>query len=177
MKTLSKLMALILTVTAILFTTNVKAQINPAKAWMIGIGVETGIPEGNYSFGSTMTLGGTIRLQYGISDRFAVTLTSGAYHFFSKTNPATGTPYDSFGIIPVKIGFKEFFVKSIYFGAETGIGWEEDDAGAGPHRFIWSPSLGWASKHLDVGVRYESFSVPRGSDGLIGLRVAYGFGL
>lgn len=177
MKLSPKLLVIALAVSAIFLTTTVKAQINPAKAWIIGIGLETGIPEGNFNIGSKMTIGGTIRLQYGVSNNFAVTLTSGAYHFISRTNPATGTPYDSFGIIPVKIGFKEFFIKSLYFGAETGVGFEEDDSGAGPHRFILSPSLGWANKHIDIGVRYESFSETNGTDGLIGLRIAYGFGL
>ncbi len=43
-------------------------------------------------------LGGTARLQYGITNNFAVTLTSGADHFLVKIC-GTDIKYDSFGII------------------------------------------------------------------------------
>src|SRR5258708_6596429 len=116
MKTLSKLMTAIFIVPALFFTTNVKAQTTPANALRFNIGVDADLPTGNLTIGSNFVLGGTARLQYGVSNNFAITLTSGADHFFSKINPATGQNYNSFGIIPIKAGIKEFFVPNIYFG-------------------------------------------------------------
>jgi hypothetical protein len=176
MKTLSKFIATALTVT-LFFTTHVNAQTTPANAFRLGIGLETGIPTGNARIGSDFILGGTARLQYGVSSNFAITLTSGAYHFFPVNIPGTNTKYDSFGEIPIKAGFKEFFVPNLYFGAEAGVAIEALDSGTGPKRFILSPAVGYANNHWDVGVHYDNFSVKQGSFGLVGLRIAYGFGL
>jgi len=177
MKTRSKLIAVACMVTAMLFTNQVKAQTTDANALRLGIGVDAGVPTGNASIGSNFILGGTARLQYGITNNFALTLTSGAYHYFPKDIPGTNTPYQSYGLIPVKIGLKEFFAKNIYFGAETGVGFEVLDSGFGAKRFILSPALGWADKHWDLGFRYEYLSAKTGTDGLYALRLAYGFGL
>src|SRR5580698_1789663 len=115
MKRLSKLTAAAFIVTALFLTTNLKAQTTPAHTVGFSIGPDAGIPTGNLTIGSTFVLGGTPQLRYGVSDNFAITLTSGADHFFSKINPATGTRFDSFGVIPIKAGIKEFFVPHIYF--------------------------------------------------------------
>ena len=177
MKKTSKLIFAGLIVAAIFFTTNSMAQTTPANAWRLGFGVDAGIPTGNAKIGTTFILGGTGRLQYGISDKFALTLTSGAYHFFPKMIPGENVRYNSYGIIPVKFGAKAFFTPSFYFGAEVGAAFEETDDGAGPTRLILSPALGYANEHWDAGVRYENFSGSGGSSGLIALRIAYGFKL
>jgi hypothetical protein len=183
MKTLSKLIAAAFTISALFFTTNVKAQTTPANAFRFGIGLDAGLPTGNLRIGSNFVLGSTARIQYGISNSFAITLTSGADHFFSKTIPGTNMKYDSFGIIPIKAGAKVFFTPNLYFGAEAGVGIEETDSGAGNTKFILSPAVGYAVKHWDIGVRYENYS---GNDkksgqsdpyGFIALRAAYCFAL
>jgi hypothetical protein len=183
MKILLKLTVVAFTAAVLFFTTNVKAQTTPAHALLFGIGVDAGLPTGNLTIGSNFVLGGTARLQYGISNNFAVTLTSGADHFFSKINPATGKVFDSFGIIPIKAGVKEFFVPSIYFGVEAGIGLEETDSGEGNTKFLVSPAIGWANNRWDIGFRYDNYS---GNDkhsgqsdpyGFVALRIGYGFKL
>jgi len=177
MKNLIKLNVMALIVAALLFTSGVKAQTTPANSLRLGIAIETGIPTGNGALGSNFILGGTGRLQYGVSDNFALTFTSGAYHYFPKTIPGTNTTYAGYGLIPIKVGVKEFFAKNIYFGAETGVGIEALDSGIGQKRFILSPALGWADKHWDAAFRYEYLSAKTGSNGIVALRIAYGFGL
>jgi hypothetical protein len=178
MKITAKLIATGCMICAIFLNTNVKAQTTPANAWRIGIGLEAANPTGNARKGADFILGGTIRLQYGLSNNFALTLTSGAYHFFPIYEPGTHTRYDSYGQIPIKAGFKTFFTKNIYFGAEAGLAIEEDDSGQGPTRLLLSPALGYATTHWDVGIHYDRFSsTTQDSFGLIGLRIAYGFGL
>jgi hypothetical protein len=177
MKTISKLIAVAFTATALFFTTNAKAQTTPADAFRFSIGLESGIPTGNLRIGSNFSLGGTARIQYGVTDNFALTLTSGAFHFLSKDIPGTNTKYDSFGVIPIKAGVKEFFVPNFYVGAEAGVGIEETDSGVGNTKLILSPALGYANKHWDVGFHYESFTGQNDPYGLVALRIAYGFKL
>jgi hypothetical protein len=175
MKKVSKLMALVFTAMALCFATDVRAQTTPAGSLRMGIGLDAGIPTGNLTISSNFVLGGTIQLQYGISNSFAVTLTSGADHFFSKNNPATNMPYDSFGVIPIKAGVKEFFVPNIYLGIEAGVAIEETDNGVGNKKFAYSPALGYANKRWDVGIRYERYPDKGDPYGFVALRIAYGF--
>jgi hypothetical protein len=176
MKMLSKLMAAVFTAATLLFTTNAIAQTTPAKALLFSAGADAGFPTGNLTIGS-FVLGGTLRLQYGLTNNLAVTFTSGADHFFSKIDPATGKRFDSFGIIPVKAGLKEFFVPHIYFGIEAGIAHEETDNGVGNTKTLISPSVGWGNKRWDVGIRYDSYTGQNDPYGFVALRVAYGFAL
>jgi len=176
MKTLSKLIAAAFATAALFFTINVKAQTTPADSLRFNIGLEAADPTGTARIGTTFILGGTMRLQYGVSNNFAITLTGGAYHFFPKYKPGTTTRYDSYGVIPVKAGIKDFFVPHIYFGAEAGVGMETlDNKFWGPRRLLLSPALGWGNKHWDIGVHYDRFSSIGDIYGLVGLRIAYGF--
>jgi hypothetical protein len=177
MKKLSKLTAVTFAVVTLFLATKLKAQTTPAGALRFSFGADAGFPTGNLTIGSVFVLGGTARLQYGINNNFAVTLTSGADHFFSKINPATGKKYDSFGVIPIKAGFKEFFVPNFYFGAEAGVGIEETDSGTGFKKFLLSPAVGWGNKKWDVGIRYDNYSGQNDNYGFVALRVAYGFNL
>jgi len=176
MKTSTKWIASVVTAAAIFIGSNVKAQTTPANAWRLGIGVEGGIPTGREHVISNFELGGTARLQYGVSNNFALTLTSSYYNFFGKEVPdGGGIKYTSLGVVPVKAGIKAFFTPSIYFGAEAGAGFETISSGS--TKLILSPALGWANKSWDVGVRYENFSGQDYNYGTVALRVAYGFAL
>lgn len=174
MKTMTKVIAGAFTALAIFIGTNVKAQTVDKSALRLGIGIEGGIPTGNIHELSKFELGGTARLQYGLSNNLALTLTSGYYNFFaSQLSKDLGGK--SSGMVPVKLGIKAFFAPSIYFGAEAGAGFETQSEGN--TKLILSPGLGWANKSWDVGVRYENFSGQSSNYGLVGLRIAYGFGL
>ena len=175
MKKVSKLIALALTFTALFFALNVRAQTVPANSLRMGIGADAGFPTSNLTIGSDFVLGGTISLQYGITNRFAAEVTSGADHFFSKYIPGTTKRFDSFGIIPVEGGFKGFFTPHTYLSAQAGVGIEETDAGTGLKKFMFSPALGWANEHWDVSVRYDTYYTKGDNYGFVALRLAYGF--
>lgn len=184
MKNTTKWIATAAMAAAIFFTTNVNAQNKPAETpnpWRLGIGLETGLPTGSAHDFSNFEFGGTARLQYDASDHFAWTLTSGYYNMFGK-NVTVATPNGQvtgksadLGIVPVKLGIKAFFSSNLYFGAEAGAGFET--VSEGNTKLILSPTLGFANKTWDVGVRYENFSGQGNSYGLAGLRIAYAFGL
>lgn len=178
MKNTTKWIASAATAVAIFFATQVNAQTTTPNPWRFGIGIEGGIPTGDASNTSNFEFGGTARLQYDAAANFAWTLTSGYYNFFGKDNVATpaGTiNYNSYGLVPLKLGIKAFFAPKLYFGAEAGAGFET--ASGGNTKLILSPALGFANRTWDVGVRYENFSGQGNSYGLVGLRIAYAFGL
>jgi hypothetical protein len=179
MKKLSQLLAIAFTIMAIFLTTSVKAQTTPAKGWVFSFGADAGVPTGPLKISSNLVLGGTPRFQYGITNNLAFTFTSGADHFLSKDIPGTNIKYDSYGVIPVKAGLKEFFVPNIYVGAEAGVAFEEVDTRDKPghDKFLFSPAVGWANSRWDVGVRYDSYSGQNDNYGVVALRVAYGFAL
>ena len=178
MKNPSRSIAAVFALAALFFTTELKAQTVPAGGWRMGIGADAGDPQENLRFSSTFVLGGTISLQYGLTNRFAVELTSGADHFFSRYEPGSTTKrYDSFGIIPIKAGFKAFFLPHVYFDGELGEGVEETDSGTGQKKFLVSPALGIAFSHWDFSARYDSYYSPGDNYGFIAVRVAYGFAL
>ncbi|RYZ94337.1 MAG: hypothetical protein EOP47_28030 [Sphingobacteriaceae bacterium] len=169
MKKTTKLIASALTAVAIFLGSNVYAQTSEKSAWRLGFGLEGGIPTGDIEDGSSFQLGGTARLQYGVSDNLALTLTSGYYNFFGKNN------VEDLSLVPVKLGLKTFFTDNLYFGAEAGAGFETRDNGN--TKLLLAPALGWADQHWDFGVKYENFSGSDSNYGVVGLRVAYGFGL
>src|ERR1700761_9615355 len=129
MKNLFKTIVATASFAALFFINNANAQTTPSGKFNLNLGIETGPPTGNTANYSTFVLGGTIRLQYGITDNLAATFTTGGYHFFSKYIPGTNTRYGSFGVGPVKGGLKYFFVPNIYVGAEAGIGREVTEQG------------------------------------------------
>jgi hypothetical protein len=174
MKKSAKLIAVAFTAAALFSTSNVKAQTTPVSAWRFGIGLETGVPTGQEASRGTFELGGTARLQYGVSNNLAITLTSGLYNFFGKDIPGTNTKYPDLDVIPLKAGIKAFVAPNIYFGAEAGAGFVQNN---GNTKLLLSPAVGYANKHWDVGVRYENFSGQDVSYGLVGLRLAYAFSL
>jgi len=188
MKNRIKLIAIAATAVTIFFASNVKAQTTPPSVWRFGVGIEGGIPTGNAHDISNFELGGTARLQYGLSKNLALTLTSGYYNFFGKTYTTTFTDATStttvsvkgrsLGMIPVKAGVKGFFTDNLYIGGEVGAGFEVHsivDGGEKDTKLILSPAIGWANKTWDVGVRYENFSGQSNNYGTVALRLAYGF--
>ena len=182
-KKTSKLLCTLLTALGLFIGSNVKAQSVPAKPLRFGIGLEGLFPVGNTAQAINPGLGLTPRLQYTLSDKVALTFTSGIYHFFPKTinYSASGafpgfTTQNKSDIIPVKVGAKIFVHPNFYLSGEVGAAFEVADGG-GPVHFLASPGIGYANKKWDIGARYENFSGNGYSDGIVALRVAYGFGL
>jgi hypothetical protein len=179
MKTALKLTATALMVAPLFFATHVKAQTTPANKFNLDLGIESGLPTGVGTNFNTLILGGTIRLQYGISNSFAVTFATGGDHFFSKDIPGTDTRYASFGVGPIKAGVKEFFMPNVYVSGEAGIGREVTQNGfvGGNTKLLLEPGIGYANKKWDFGIAYESLTGQQDNYGFVGLRIAYGFSL
>ncbi len=193
MKKMTKILAVASIAVATLLGTKVRAQTTtPSSAWRFGIGVEGFLPTGNLHTVSNIGLGGTARLQYGINQNVALMITSGYYNAFGKTvnynysdantTVSGSVKYPSFGMVPLKAGIKGFIGGGFYLSGEVGAGFETRNVyanidGSKDTKLILAPGLGYSFKKVDIGARYENFSGQNNSYGLVGLRVAYGFGL
>jgi hypothetical protein len=176
MKRFTKIIAAGLGSLALFLATTVKAQTTQSSAWSLGIGLEAGIPTGNASDISSFEIGGTARLQYGASKSIAIMLTSGYYNMIGKTVAnGSGLKYPSLGMVPLKIGGKAYVAPNFYIDGEAGAGF--DTSYENHTKLILSPGIGYDAKTWDVGLRYENYSGQNNSFGLLGLRIAYDFGL
>ncbi|WP_158828469.1 hypothetical protein [Mucilaginibacter lacusdianchii] len=195
MKKISKLIAVASFAVATMFASStVKAQsMTPTNAWRFGIGVEGGIPTGRAHDFSKAMLGGTARLQYGVANNVALTLTSGYYNMFGKdavkfAGDNNDIKYKSMGIVPVKAGIKAYAGGGFYVSGEVGAGFETSVFGAykgmdtdqydKSTKLILAPGIGYSWSNVDFGVRYENFSGSHsGNYGMVAARLAYGFKL
>lgn len=163
----------------ILLTTSqfAKAQKTTAGELREAVAFEVGLPSGIAVKDYKLSLGGTGTIQYGISDRWALTFTSGYYNFLAKTIGGKTEPYKkpNLQIIPIKVGAKAFLYDGFYIGGETGMAIEA--VAGGGRKFVLASALGYATKQLDVSVRYESLLGGLENYGLVGLHTAYGFKL
>jgi hypothetical protein len=139
-------------------------QSSAQNAWRLGIAGNAGIAT-NKVYG--LVLGADVRLQTKFDERNLFILTSGLTHFFD-----TQKTIDGFTYVPLKAGFKTFFVPKLYVAAEAGVGFglnKGSDAS-----FLWSPSFGYSGKKLDVSIKYEDFTEVKYLQ-QVALRIAYGF--
>ncbi len=168
MKKLSPFLVLFATTTILLFTNNTIAQekskpIDYNKGWRVGGGLSTGVPHND---GYDFSVGADTRVQYDFSKKTSLSLTTGYTHLFSKDLP-------DLGFVPLKAGFKYFFIDKFYGMGEIG-------GGIGTHKgmnnfLLFAPSIGYATKYFDVSLKHEFY--PELNTDQIALRIAYGFRL
>jgi len=149
---------------------------NYDQGFRLGFGVSGGLPLQNpYDY----NLGADVRLQYDLSTKYSLTLTTGFSNFF-----VSGKDND-LGYIPVKGGFKAFVLKDkLYLLGEVGAAFAVTND-YDKTSFLLSPGIGYATETIDISLRYDHYSdfpilnnntVDKGL-GLVALRIAYGFRL
>jgi hypothetical protein len=183
MKTTEKIKLALVFSIAILFASNTQAQDatttkNYDQGFKMGIGINAGYAAHDpYK----LALGADARLQYDLSKRYSATLTTGFSNLF--VSKADGS---DLGFIPAKAGFKAFvWNDQFYVMGEAGAAFAVTN---GYHKtsLLLAPSIGYASKYIDVSLHYDFYNDfarfnNNGSlgkcDGQVGVRVAYGFDL
>ncbi|MGA9637100.1 hypothetical protein [Flavobacterium sp.] len=158
-------------VITLLLTFTINAQRTEVKdydqGFRLGFGINAGVPtnEDVYNY----ALGADARLQYDLSKRTSLILTTGFTNLFiSNDRP-------DLGIIPVKAGFKAFvWEDQFYVLGELGGAFAVTN-GVNQHTYLYAPGIGYASKYIDVSVRYEGYT--EYDTNQIALRLAYGFKL
>lgn len=156
----------IFTVVAVIICSLIINQSKAQNAWRLGIAGNAGLAS-NKIYG--LVLGVDMRLQTKFDERNLFVLTTGLTHFFD-----TQKTIDGFTYVPLKAGFKTFFVPKLYIAAEAGVGFGLNK-GSDPS-FLWSPSFGYSGKKLDISIKYEDFTEAKNVQ-QVALRVAYGFKL
>ena len=140
---------------------------NYDQGFRLGFGLNAGAATGDFF---NFALGGDVRLQYDMSERTSLTLTTGYTHLFAEEDEI-----NDLGFIPAKVGFKGFiWGDRFYLLGEVGAGFavtgDYDET-----TFLWSPGLGYANDVIDLSLRYEGMGDFQTDQ--IALRLAYGFKL
>ena len=180
MKMTEKIKILFVFVIAIMFAGNANAQ-ETAKydqGFRLGFGTNAGYTiDDPYK----LALGANVRVQYDLSKRYSLTLTTGFTNLF--VSKADGS---DLGFIPAKAGFKAFvWNDQFYVMGEAGAAFAITN-GYNKTSLLVSPTIGYATKYIDLSVHYEHYSdfakvnnngsVGKGV-GQVGVRLAYGFAL
>jgi len=178
-----KIKMLSIVAVSMMFANNIQAQdAAPAKnydqGFKLGFGVNAGYAtQDPYK----LALGADARLQYDLTKRYSLTLTTGFSNLF--VSEADGS---DLGFIPAKAGFKAFvWNDEFYVMGEAGAAFAVTN-GYNQTSLLLAPSIGYASKYIDVSLRYEHYSDFRKVNnngttgkgvGQVGVRLAYGFAL
>ena len=148
-----------------------------SKAFSVGLGIEAGLPVGNYSAIYTSEVGLTIRFSYHAGPGF-VTLTTGALGFAPKK--VAGEPSKLGLQLPVRLGYKyiiqhHFFVmgEAGFANTKTYYGSQGKLLSVSRSSFIAAPSAGVQFNAFEISLRYESNF--KDQAGIIGVRIGFNF--
>ncbi|MES2574118.1 MAG: hypothetical protein V4572_04205 [Bacteroidota bacterium] len=185
MKTTGKIKIAMVLAISMLFANNINAQEtttaspqNYDQGFRLGLGLTAGYAVHDpYK----LAIGADARLQYDLSKRYSLTLTTG----FSKLYVSESDGED-IGFIPAKVGFKAFvWNDQFYIMGEAGAAFSVLND-YNETSLLLAPSFGYATKYIDISLRYEHYNnFPRLNNdgslgkgvGQVGVRVAYGFEL
>lgn len=183
MKTTEKIKFVLVLAISIMFANNSSAQETQAatnydQGFRLGIGLNAG-----YAIHDPykLALGADARLQYDLSKRYSVTLTTGFTNLFvSKVDGS------DLGFIPAKAGFKAFvWNDQFYVMGEAGAAFAVTN-NYNKTSLLLAPSIGYATKYIDISLRYEHYNdfarlnnngTTGEGVGQVGVRLAYGFEL
>ena len=194
MKTSFKISALVLAFAA--FSLGAKAQTatgsttsaTTTSGIRYSIGVDAGIPIGDFNNTHSFNLGGSLQTDIPVTSQLFVTVNVGYNNFFGKSVGNSSINYTNINLLPVKAGLKFFPVQNFYVQGEAGASFllNKNTLGAtNSVAFVYAPQVGVlfpvsTKSFIDAGLRFESNSafVNNGSNlNFIGVRLAYGFGL
>jgi hypothetical protein len=183
MKTTGKIKMAMLFAIAVLFANNAQAQQtsetkNYDQGFKMGIGLS-----GGYALNDPykLVLGADARLQYDLTKRYSLTLTTGFTNLFVSESDGS-----DLGFIPAKAGFKAFvWNDEFYVMGEAGAAFAVTN-NYNKTSLLLAPSIGYATKYIDISLRYEHYNDfarlnSNGTQGKgvgqLGVRLAYGFDL
>lgn len=190
MKTSIKISVLALSLLSV-FTISANAQdttpktITSGSGIRLSVGADAGLPVGNLSNAYSWSLGGSIQADFPIiREQLYYTVNAGFNNVFADKNNGGA----DLQLIPVKAGLKYFPIKNFYIQGEAGATFVTNKTDLGFTKsttFVYAPQIGYVfnvggKNSIDAGFRYENnskFYDTGSSNGMLGLRVAYSFGL
>lgn len=148
----------------------------------LGVGLDVGIPLGDFGDGYSTGIGGTAKLLLGVGTSGQVTFTTGYMTFNGKDLPS-GIDISA-NVIPLLLGYRHN-LSGIYIEPQAGYGiYGSKVSGMGSMydgtdsegAFTWAIGAGYAmNPGLDVGVRYQSGTKNGDSNSLLGLSLRWNF--
>ncbi|TWR29679.1 outer membrane beta-barrel protein [Mucilaginibacter pallidiroseus] len=155
------------------------------------IGVEAGVPTGNFNNAYKWNLGGSLQADIPVANQLFVTVNAGYNNVFGETLNVAGGKVEvpNVQLIPVKAGLKFFPVSNFYVQGEAGAAFllnKSDFFNDKSVAFVYAPQIGVqfpvsaSGNFIDAGVRYEgttkySSAFNASKVNFVGVRVAYGF--
>ena len=166
-----------------------KATTQERPRLLLSAGPEANLPLGDFKDGYDWSIGGSVQGDYAILKRdLYVTLNAGYSSYFGKDLGA-GISVPDLQLLPVKAGLKYYLpVGNLYVQAQAGAAFLTNKSDLGLDKsavFVYTPQVGYlfhlaGGSYLDAGVKFEGygkFADGGSSNNVIGLRVAYAFGL
>lgn len=161
---------------AIAFNANAQDSKTEIGSLKFSVGVEAGLPLGDFKEISSFGIGGSLQGEYVVADNFGLTLNAGYLNFIGKTVTITGLgsfKYPSTSIVPVLAGAKIYFSEQVYGHAQLGVSFFNNGGGT---VFTYAPTLGFMpAENIDLALKYQGASKDGGTLSFLGVRLAYGF--
>ncbi|MES2267887.1 MAG: outer membrane beta-barrel protein [Bacteroidota bacterium] len=156
------------------------------------IGVDAGIPVGNFKDTHKWNLGGSVQADIPVANQLFVTVNAGYNNVFGKKDQVIGgitTDYPNVQLLPVKAGLKYFVIPNFYVQGEAGAAFllnKSDYYNDKSVAFAYAPQIGVqfpvsaSGNFIDAGIRYEATTkyasnFDNSKVQFLGVRVAYGF--
>jgi hypothetical protein len=170
-------------------TTSTSTTTTTSNGVRYSIGVDAGIPTGNFNNAYKWNLGGSVQADIPVASQLFVTVNAGYNNVFGEKNlGGTGVDVPNIHLLPVKAGLKFFPVSNFYVQGEAGAAFllnKSDYFNDKSTAFVYAPQVGVqfpvsGSSFIDAGVRYEgttkySSAFNNSKVNFVGVRVAYGF--
>jgi hypothetical protein len=170
-------------------TTSTSTTTTTSNGVRYSIGVDAGIPTGNFNNAYKWNLGGSVQADIPVASQLFVTVNAGYNNVFGEKNiGGTGVNVPNVQLLPVKAGLKYFPISNFYVQGEAGAAFllnKADYFNDKSTAFVYAPQVGVqfpvsGSSFIDAGVRYEattkySSAFNNSKVNFVGVRVAYGF--
>ena len=153
------------------------STISYAQDSRFSIGVELGLPMGDFGDYSGFGIGGSLRYEIPVGDAMGFTATAGYISFGGKDVTVMGVTAktESTGMIPIQLGLKYYFQdqqEGFYGHVMVGVHmFSVDETTVDPvtfqttteskmkTKFSFAPEVGYHLANLDFGLRYQFFSM------------------
>lgn len=170
-----------LTVTLSLTFFDARAQ--PAQGdFRFGVGLNLGLPVGDFHQTSTFGIGGHVQGEYNILDNLTGVLTTGYTSFFGKTitfddglGGTMSVKAPAVGLIPIVVGPRFYPTEQFFVGAQIGIG-ILSGSGNSTSAFDYYPQIGYNADNFQVIFGYNGLSKEGSTLGNLSLTGVFVFG-
>lgn len=112
-------------------------------------GITAGVPVGDVSDFSSVSLGADLRGQYMVTPHFAIGAASGYNHYFGKNGA------DDFGMVPLALYSRYYFQeKGVFIGGDIGYGYLTNTEESGG--IYINPQIGYHNPNWNIYAFYQN---------------------